>query len=204
MHIDQPKHDFLDAIQTQESLELFIQQAAPNEAPPCPGCRMHTHTQCSFTCPDAPTALSNEPEEHPIERNIVPLVFGLMSTRVTQTCWSCEGHMDDQDNLIKLPRVSFYTSSPVYPQLLHKHLFKLSLDKKLAYSWQVVLSDYAQTWAQTYSVIPDLSFNDKAIHLGALQNDLKIIANDLQNKMKEIAREMIIEIEKWKQSQSTS
>ena len=57
--------------------------------------------------------------------------------------------------------------------------------------------DYAQTWAQTYSIIPELNFVDKNIHLGALQNDLKIIAKDLQEEMKTIAREMIVELDSW-------
>jgi len=203
MHIDKPRQNFLDAVQTKQSLENFLLQPGPAELPPCPGCSQHIKAKCSFTCPDAKLALSTEPDEHPIEANVVPLVFGLMSTRVSQTCWSCEGHMDSEDNLIKLPRVSFYTSSPVYPQLLHRHLSKLMLDKKLVYSWQVVLTDYAQTWAQTYSVIPDLNFVDNDIHLGALQNDLKVIAHDLQENMKTQAREMITEIESWVENKNT-
>ncbi|MDH5395871.1 MAG: hypothetical protein OEW97_06320 [Gammaproteobacteria bacterium] len=202
MHIEKPKHDFLDAQHTREILQIFLQQPTPKEMPPCQGCQNHVSHKCSITCSDAKTALSTEPDVHPIETNVVPLVYGLASTRLTQTCWSCEGHMDSDNNLIKLPRVSFYTSSAVYPQLLHRHLSKLGMDKKLAYAWLVVLTDYAQTWGQTYSIIPDLTFIKKSVSLGALQNDLKIIADNLQEKMKFEARLMINELDQWLQQNS--
>lgn len=197
MYIERPKQELLDAERTRDNLKVFLEQPIPSELPPCPGCSNHIKSKCSGDCSEAHTALSTQPNEFPIEPNIVPLVFGLMSTRVTQTCWSCEGHMDTNNKLIKLPTVSFYTSSPVYSQLLHRHVSKLKLDKKLSYPWHVVLMDYAQTWAQTYSIIPDLNFVEKEIHLGALQNDLKIIAEDLQEKMKFLARQMIMELDHW-------
>lgn len=200
MHIDKPRQEYLDAQQTRQILESFLQQPGPNEVPPCPGCNNHIATICSHTCPEAKLALSTEPEAHPIEVSVLPLVYGLLSTRVFQTCWSCEGHMDKENNLISLPRVSFYTSSPIYSQLLHRHLVKLEMDKKLVYSWLVALADYAQTWGQTYSVIPDLNFVGKNISLGALQNDLKIIATDLQESMKFQARSMIIELDNYLKS----
>lgn len=202
MHIDKPKDDLYDANKTKEDLEFFLSQSSPQEVPPCPYCSNHVKSQCSSSCSSASTALSSHPKEFPIEANVVPLVFGLMSTRVTQTCWSCEGHMDTNNNLIKLPTVSFYTSTPICSQLLHKHVSKLNMDKKLSYLWHVTLSDYAQTWGQTYSIVPNLNFVDKDIHLGALQNDLKIIADNLQEKMKVIARELIAEIDIWVKNNS--
>lgn len=85
----------------------------------------------------------------------------------------------------------------MYAQLLHKHLPVLKLDKKLVYPWHVVLSDYTQTWGMTNLIVPDLNFINKDIHLGALQNDLKVIADILQAKMKVLAREMIMELDNW-------
>lgn len=197
MHIDQPQQELVDAQNTRNNLETFIKQPVPSELPPCPGCKNHIKTRCTYDCPDAAHALSSQPDDFPIERNTVPLVFGLMSTRVTQTCWSCEGHMDTNNKLIKLPTVSFYTSSPVYSQLLHRHLKKLEMDKKLTYPWLVILTDYAQTWAQTYSVVPDLNFIQDDVRLGALQQDLKVIGDDLQVKLKILAADMIVEIDHW-------
>ena len=105
--------------------------------------------------------------------------------------------MDSNNNLIKVPTVSFYTSACVYAQLLHKHVSALKLDKKLVYPWHVVLSDYAQTWGMTYSIVPDLNFVNEDVHLGALQNDLKVISENLQDRMKFLAREMIMELDRW-------
>lgn len=197
MYIEKPKQELLDAQQTRQNLENFIEQLTPAEIAPCPNCSNHVASNCNSHCSDAHKALSTHPEEYPIEKNVTPLVYGLMSTRVAQTCWSCEGHMDVNNKLTTLPRVSFYTSAPVYSQLLHKHVAKLKMDKALVYPWHVVLTDYAQTWGQTYSILPDLNFVDKDVHLGALQNDLKIIAHDLQAKMKVLAREMIVELDSW-------
>lgn len=53
-----------------------------------------------------------------------------------------------------------------------------------------------QTFVQTYSIVPDINFVEDA-HLGALQNDLKVIAKDLQKKMKILAQEMIVELDGW-------
>ena len=202
MHIEHPKQAPLDAEQTKEHLNIFLQQPSAKEVPPCPNCKQHIASMCSPECPEVEFSLSSHPEEFPIEPNIVPLVFGLMSTRVIQTCWSCEGHMDENNNLLNLPMVSFYTSNQVYPQLLHRHLIKLKIDKKVFYSWQIVLTDYAQTWAQTYSIVPDLCFVKEDVRLGALQNDLKIIAENVQEKLKFLAREMIIELDSWIEQQN--
>jgi hypothetical protein len=53
----------------------------------------------------------------------------------------------------------------------------MKMDKKLTYPWHVVLTNYAQTWGQTYSVVPDLNFVDD-VHLGALQNEISRQRND--------------------------
>ena len=197
MQIQKPRQDLLNAQQTLKYLQEFLLQPGPETTPPCPGCVDHSAARCSNLCPDVKTALSIDPVNFPIENNVVPLVYGLMSTHMAQTCWSCEGHMDVNDNLIKTPRVSFYTSSPVYSQLLHRHLTKLMMDRKLAYPWHVILSDYAQTWGVTYSIVPDLTFVNQDVRLGQLQNDLKVISDQLQESMKVIAREMIIELDAW-------
>jgi hypothetical protein len=197
MHIERPIQSLIDAEQTKEVLNTFLRQPSPKAAPPCPGCKNHLPYKCSPLCAEAKVSLSAQADEFPLEPNVLPLVYGFMSTRLTQTCWSCEGHMDVDNNLLNLPMVSFYTSSPVYCQLIHRHIFRLNMDKKLNYPWQVVFTDYAQTWAQTYSIVPNLNFVRKDVSLGALQNDLKVMADNMQEKLKFIARELIIELDKW-------
>lgn len=117
----------------------------------------------------------------------MPLVFELAATRLMQPCWSCEGHLGPDGALWKLPQVSFYSASPLYPQLLLRHIGNLELQKQLTYRWRVVLSDYGQTWQPTYTLEPELS-RDSNIHLGKLQHDLYILADDLCNKLKALAQ----------------
>ncbi len=118
---------------------------------------------------------------------MVPLVFELAATRVMQPCWSCEGHLDPDGGLWKIPQVSFYSASPVYLQLLLKHIHALQLQKQLSHPWHVVLSDYGQTWETTYTLEPNLNCRQK-IHLGNLQRDLDTLADNLCNRLKALAQ----------------
>jgi len=197
MYIIKPKQDWLDAQNTKQELEQFLVQPGPAQVPPCPGCVKHLKANCSDKCPDAKAALSSEPETYPIEDKVIPLVYGLMSTSGTQTCWSCEGHMDAKNKLTKIPRVCFYTSSLIYVQLLQKHLFNLTLSKNLSYPWHIVLGDFAQSWAVTYIIMPNLNLIEDESHLGKMQHDLKIIGDNLLTKMQVIAKQMIFEIDQW-------
>ena len=195
MHIIKPNEQFLDVERLRSDLEAFINQPGSSEAPPCPGCTNHVPISCSAKCPDAPKALSIEPERYPVEPKVVPLVYELMSTHVLMTCWSCEGHMGAGGKLWKVPMVSFYSASAIYPKLLLKHIETLTYKKVLKYRWQVVLSDFAQTLGVTYSIQPELSLVVD-VHLGQLQQDLGIIADDALLKMKAIAKEMLVDLSK--------
>ena len=195
MHIIKPNEQFLDVERLRSDLEAFINQPGPSEVPPCPGCTDHVSTLCSAGCPDAPKALSIEPERYPVEPKVVPLVYELMSTHVLMTCWSCEGHMGADGKLWKVPMVSFYSASAIYPKLLLKHIETLTYKKALSYRWQIVLSDFAQTPGVTYSVQPELSLIDD-VHLGQLQQDLGIIADDALLKLKSIAKRMLVDLDK--------
>lgn len=195
MHIIKPNEQYFDVAQLRHDLEAFINQPGPSEAPPCPGCAEHVQITCSAKCPDAPRALSIEPERYPIESKIVPLVYELMSSRVLMTCWSCEGHMGVDGQLWKLPMVSFYSASAAYPKLLLKHIETLMYKKALKYRWQIVLSDYSQTPGVTYSIQPDMSFVTD-VHLGQLQQDIAIIADNALLKLKSIAEGILVDLDK--------
>ena len=103
--------------------------------------------------------------------------------------------MGADDKLWKLPMVSFYSASPVYPKLLLKHIEVLTYKKALKYRWQIVLSDFSQTPGVTYSIQPDLSFVED-VHLGQLQHDITIIADDALLKLKSIAEGMLVDLDK--------
>jgi len=190
MKIPTPQNELRCDSETKAQLEHFIGQPEPSELAPCGGCRQHVPESCSSQCQQAPEALSIEPERYPIESKVVPLVFELTASRLMQTCWSCEGHMDQNNKLWKVPQVSFYCDSPIYPKLVLIHLTRLFQTKLLGYRWHVVLSDFTQTLSLTYSIQPDLNQEDSP-RLGLLQNDLQVISNDMHGNLKLIATELL-------------
>lgn len=190
MKIATPKVELICDNKTRTQLEQFIAQPEPTDMAPCPGCANHVPEKCSAQCDDASMALSIDPERYPIESKVVPLVFEMAASRLMQTCWSCEGHMDNNSKLWKVPQVSFYSESPIYPKLVLIHLTRLYQSKILGYRWHVVLSDFSQSLNLTYSIQPDLN-QEEAPRLGLLQQDLQIISNEMHSKLKQIARELL-------------
>ncbi len=49
--------------------------------------------------------LSSDPESHPLESRIAPLVYELKRLEVFDPCWSCAGHNGTDGALWKIPRV---------------------------------------------------------------------------------------------------
>lgn len=191
--IVQPMTGFLDRERIRSDLQRLLTQPVPADSPPCLGCKEHFPPTCSSKCAQAPQSLSTEPINYPIETNVVPLVFELAATRLMQPCWSCEGHLNPLGDLWKLPQVSFYSASTVYPQLLIKHIYALEFKKQLSYPWHIILSDYGQTWETTYTLEPNLNREHK-VHLGNLQRDLNTLADGLCNKLKSLAQSALSEL----------
>ena len=83
----------------RNDLELLLRQAGDHDARPCPGCTIrcpkcgsHSCTcNCTSACDVAPRMMSSDPDDHPVESGIVPLVYAFYSLRLTPPCWSCEG-----------------------------------------------------------------------------------------------------------------
>lgn len=202
MVIPQPKTGFLNPSQAEQELELLIRQPAAKELRPCPYCRLpcesahpaHCAVTCDATCDNAPYALSSEPEQHPIERRVVKLVFELNSLRLLQTCWSCEGHLNARGELWKLPQVSFYAASPLYPKLLAAYLSRLKHQSQLHYPWRVGMVDFGQTWGPTYLLEPATTYYTEPIQLDRLQEDLHRIGDDLAERMKQEAQQMLFSV----------
>ncbi len=185
-----PTASNMDPEQMKRDLARFIAQPGPAQVPPCPACAHHIPEQCSSRCVSAAPSLSSEPSRYPIEVKVVALVFELSATRLLQPCWSCEGHLGPDGELWKTPQVSFYSASPLYIQLLLRHIYALTLQKRLVYSWHVVVSDFGQTWDLTYTLEPDFK-HDKSIHLGNLQSDLQVLAEDLSVRLKALAKQAL-------------
>jgi len=193
MHIHKPQENFQNSTQVREALELIISQPSAKESAPCTNCENHVPNMCNTTCINAPSSLSSDPINHPIEDKVVPLVFELTSVRVMQPCWSCEGHFNPDGKLWKLPQINFYSLSPIYPQLLLMHINELKINKKLSHDWHIVLADFGQSWHMSYSIEPNLNQVSDP-HLGALQNDISIIAEDLNNNIKKLAQKMLLDL----------
>ena len=202
MHIPKPKDGFLDKNKAQQELEDFISQPGPQELRPCPNCEMpcesHFPAQCAVSCDancvNAPMALSSDPDKHPIEEHVVKIVFELSTLRLMQPCWSCEGHLNGQGELWKLPQVSFYSASSLYPKLLAGYLTRLKNQGQLNYPWQVNMVDYGQTWGPTYQLEPSLNQIDGEVDLNLLQSDLEKISAGLADQLKQEARLMLVNV----------
>ena len=189
MKIPTPKNELRFDQDTLEQLELFIRQPTPATSAPCGGCDRHEPRNCTATCDRAPAALSIDPNQYPIEPKVVGLVFEITASRLLQTCFSCEGHSRN-DQLWKLPQVSFYSDSPIYAQLVVMHLNRLMLKKNLDYRWHVVLTDLTESLNLTYSIQPDLNRETKH-HLGKMQKDLQTISTNMHDTLKTIATEIL-------------
>ncbi len=135
---------------------------------------------CSPNCPEAPNALTSDPENYPIETGIVPLVFEMTRLGIFEPCWSCEGHLNTSGKLWKLPRVWFYCESMVHIRLLVDGLKDMELAGKLTNKWQVVVTfsdpDNPET---TFSLEPVLESEAPSI-LPKLQADANVIAQSLE------------------------
>ena len=127
-----------DQKQIREDLEPLRNNA--EAAPPCAAtCPQGLGPYCSPNCPDVPRLLSSDPDKHPLEPLIAPLVYELQRLAVFQPCWSCEGHNDQAGTLWKLPRVWFYADSLVHVRALADAIKGLDIRGRLNTPWQVVL-----------------------------------------------------------------
>jgi len=204
MHIPRPNLSDVNIQGLIGDLNLLIKQPSALQSPPCPNCSdndklVWNRAKCSAECEHASYALSEEPERYPIEQHVVPLVFELTSMRLVKTCWSCEGHLDIDGELWKVPQVSFYTTKPIYSQLLCNYLARLFWRKKLNYQWEVVLTNFGRTWDVTYTIKCDMS-RVKNPSISLMQEDLVNMAKDLSENIKEDARTLIKDIESNKAS----
>jgi len=160
----------------------------------CPQCGAGTcQCMCSPQCPDIPRAISSDPDRHPIEPAVAPLVFALKRTAKFQPCWSCEGHLGLDGRIWKLPRVWFYCESMVEIRLLTDGLMSLEQSGVLNTAWRIGVTfsdpDNAET---TFSLEPAQPL-DESVDLPALQADLSKLAYALPEAMNSQAQNLLRE-----------
>ncbi len=152
-----------------------LRGGAADAPPPCAtDCPRGNGPQCSPQCPDVPRLLSSDPDKHPLEPLIAPLVYELQRLAVFQPCWSCEGHNDPGGALWKLPRVWFYADDLIHVRALTDAIKGLEFGRRLNATWQVVLVSHDPE-------NPDCSFSfvparGPDLTLAMLQADIGVIA----------------------------
>ena len=181
----------------REDLAHLLEQPTDSEVRPCPGCRIPCACVqqsptcccgCSPNCPNASEELSTDPVKYPVEAPIVPLVYGLTSLRVVETCWSCGGHRTTSDSALKLPQVWINPPAGVYSELIAQHLANLRRGKKLNHQWEVAVNPFQlEGAATTYVIKPNLTGDSGKPDMTMLQRDLIVIAEALQLKIKKLA-----------------
>ncbi len=181
----------------QELRDLMTQPTARQQRV-CPGCDIRCAQcgsisctcSCAPDCADAPQQMSSDPEKHPVEAGIVPLVYALNELRVFHPCWSCEGHVEDDGRLIRPPHVWFSVRTTVYLSLINHCLFHLHFEKKLSRDWQIKVVDWGQTEDSGFSLEPVTAKGEK-IDLAALRRDVRVIAEGLLSGVRAAATHYI-------------
>ncbi len=194
MKIERRKDGRGRAAQIREELGEIL-HGGMDGVPVCaPDCPKASPERCSRHCPDLPRMLSSDPENHPLESRIAPLVYELKRLEVFDPCWSCEGHNGADGALWKIPRVWFYCRSVVHLRVLADALEELHLDRRLSVPWRVVLTfsdgDNADT---TFSLEPGSLAPRPAgprPPLAALQRDVDTIAGHLRDVVFDEARKL--------------
>lgn len=185
--------------QKRMALSHLLAQPSDQELRPCPDCHIQCNCMkrsrtcccgCGSDCPNAPAQLSSEPEKFPIESHVVPLVYGLTSLRVVETCWSCHGHETTDGKPIRIPQVWFSSPNATFPELIARHLANLRTKKNLGYDWDVTINVYSPGGgATTYIIKPDLSTVLDKPDLGRLQRDLHTIAHAIRFRIRSLAHD---------------
>lgn len=155
----------------------IVQQPSARDLRPCPGCNKHCRRhqssvcacECGPRCAQAPSQLSSDPIRFPVEPNILSLVLEIAALRVCQPLWSCEGHLDQDNRLTKLPAVWFYVDDLAVVDVFTRFLNHANLKLGLHTHWHLVVSFGGNDMA--FSCTPNAWVMPKGIRLQALQQD---------------------------------
>ncbi len=157
----------------------------------CPQCGSRgCQCACWPGCPHAARTLSVDPDLHPIEPAIVPLVFEMKRLGFFESCWSCEGHAAPDGSIWKSPSLWFYSRSQTHLRLLANGLAALHFAGRLSTPWRVFItfSDNDNPDA-TFALEPVLTAKDRP-SLQAVQADLGEIARSLQSMLAQEAQRL--------------
>lgn len=184
----------------KNDIQHLLNMPTDKELRPCVNCRVMCGCElksqfcccmCSADCPLAPKQLSSDPVNYPIEKNILPLVYALSASRIVQPCWSCEGHLDEEGFISKLPQVWFYSPSVVYPDIISQYLLGILVKKQLENIWKVSINQYNRdNYSTLFTIQPKLE-NDQTAELKSLHRDIKVIADNFDFQLRTMARKQL-------------
>ena len=146
--------------------------------------------------------LSSEPGRFPIEPHVVEIVYELNVLGLVQPYWSCEGHLNEAGEVVKLPQIWFYSHEVVYTDLLVAHLEALKFRRATKQEWQIhCLGQVAGPRdGTTYclgpapAALPSREVASGACLLEALRSDLLTIASGLTEHMGSLAQTVVEKI----------
>lgn len=186
----EPEREFIYSI--GNALQKVLNHPAPPDIRPCQNCvipcscsgSLTCGCDCNPSCEYLPTSLTSDPEKHPLETGIIPLVYAIGCLEGCDTYWSCAGHENDQGKILKPPRVWFYARSVVHPRLIQQFLADLMGSGELHHPWHVCVtfSDFDNP-DSGFSVEPELEIQAD-MTLSQLHEDIGIIAKNLVSRVK--------------------
>jgi hypothetical protein len=192
MKIIQPEKSQWTIYQQIEDLKDKVINLSDCSQRPCNNCIETCSTcgstkctcNCSAKCPKSAGNISSDAVLYPIESGIMPLVYCFNSMNICQTCWSCEGHNDNNGHLAKLPQIWFYSDSFMLLRVIDDCLSLLSAKSLLIVSWQLSTTYTAKSSQQnTFVIKPDLNLVN-GIDLAALHKDIVVIAEHFPEMIK--------------------
>ncbi len=175
----------------------ILNQPTASDLRPCSNCHelCSTHhsnnctCDCKTDCPEAAKQLTSDPVRYPIESGVLALVYEFAALRVCQPCWSCEGHVDANDKLSKLPAVWFYVDDLTVVDMISSFLTSAQSRLKLSAAWHLAVSYGPDEVA--FSCTPNAWLLGDETTLQDLQQDLIKLSAGLREGLHELVRREI-------------
>ncbi len=197
LHIDTMAPDRAAYLERRAALQELQELLAGPPGRPCRGCvklcpcsgSTTCACHCSVECPDAPQALSSDPEGYPIESDILPLVFALARVDGVSPCWSCEGHCSQHRGLTRLPQVWFQTRILPLVSLVDDCLQGGLAAGELSTRWHVRAVTTGDRVDSAFCIEPCLQGSEAVLH--DLQADARAVAKRINLDLPRLVGEYI-------------
>ncbi|MDH5545711.1 MAG: hypothetical protein OEZ43_08965 [Gammaproteobacteria bacterium] len=172
MRIDQPRKQ-------TNSDQPPSKRVCPHCDVVCPSCGAKScDCQCNMDCSGIARAMVAEPDRFPIESQVLPLVYAIATNSPWQPIWSCEGHAQQDGELLRHPQVWFYAENHIRIDSVKQVLDQLGAQLKA--KWRVEFSELRQN---TPVYILE-AYDSESVALKDMQRDIQLLAKHLDNSSK--------------------